>query len=403
MIIKVFHCGILKNKTPQIIFNDSQSNVSCISFDIKNENIYAGTFQGDILSWDITKCNIKSYIPAHLKQWNFVEFASRKDEKLMISGSSDKTLKIWDLRSAKWTFDIKIHSASVNWAKLSPDGYWIASGSSDGNCIITDLRTGTIINWFEEHGQIINNLEFNPKTFTIAVWILGNGITYYDLESFDCINKIKFNKAEIKEIKFFNKKEFDEIDWVFFGYDSCIKLANCENKNQQIFKYSLPFEYLWDMQIDYKYDFLTWLWSNNNEIIYRVVNLPNVNINGEDKQWNKIIDGIPRIKIANHRNNLISWKSQRSSIDYKSLEIKIPFKFSYKNKEPESNKNKAIPPVNLNDNWIIWTKPSENETTFKLISEYTPAGIDFNEFSSKIDSKELNDIDEVLKGHFIFF
>ena len=49
----------------------------------------------------------------------------------LISGSADKTVKIWDLSTGKLLQTLAGHSDAVNSVALSPDGRCLASGSSD--------------------------------------------------------------------------------------------------------------------------------------------------------------------------------------------------------------------------------------------------------------------------------
>ena len=85
-------------------------------------------------------------LSGHLTTCNFIELGTEEEEAhLMISGSGDTNLKIWDLRSGKPVQTIKHHSKAVNCAKISPDGNWVASGGSDGNTFITDIRTEKVV------------------------------------------------------------------------------------------------------------------------------------------------------------------------------------------------------------------------------------------------------------------
>ncbi len=53
------------------------------------------------------------------------------DDQLIISGSYDKTIKIWEKESGKEFQILKGHSHSVNSVAISKDNKYIISGSSD--------------------------------------------------------------------------------------------------------------------------------------------------------------------------------------------------------------------------------------------------------------------------------
>jgi ribosome assembly protein 4 len=53
------------------------------------------------------------------------------DSRMLVSGSKDSTLKVWDVEKRKMMFDLPGHSDEVYCLKWSPDGLRVASGSKD--------------------------------------------------------------------------------------------------------------------------------------------------------------------------------------------------------------------------------------------------------------------------------
>jgi WD40 repeat protein/serine/threonine protein kinase len=76
------------------------------------------------------------------------------DGNRIVSGSLDKSLKVWDAVTGKETLTLKGHSATVNSVAYSPDGKLIVSGSGDG----TLRGDGTVKIWDSATGQEILTL-----------------------------------------------------------------------------------------------------------------------------------------------------------------------------------------------------------------------------------------------------
>jgi WD40 repeat protein len=55
-----------------------------------------------------------------------------KDGKILVSGSLDSTIIVWNTETGEKVGDpLMLHSSAVNCVCISPDGKYIASGSED--------------------------------------------------------------------------------------------------------------------------------------------------------------------------------------------------------------------------------------------------------------------------------
>jgi WD40 repeat protein len=73
----------------------------------------------------------------------------------LASGSSDTTIKIWDLKTNSAIATLDGHTYGVSTVSFSPDGSKLASGSYDETIKIWDLKTYSVEATLKGHFRIV--------------------------------------------------------------------------------------------------------------------------------------------------------------------------------------------------------------------------------------------------------
>jgi len=92
------------------------------------------------------------------------------DGTVIASGSSDRTVRIWDAKTgAAVGQPLQGHTDSVTSVTFSPDGTLIASGSDDGTVCIWDAKTGAAVGQpLQGHANWVKSVAFSPDGTFIA-------------------------------------------------------------------------------------------------------------------------------------------------------------------------------------------------------------------------------------------
>ncbi len=89
--------------------------------------------------------------------------ATSADGKILVSGSRDKTIKIWHLETGELLRTLKGHRDGVYAIALSPDGEIIASGSADKTIKLWHLETGELLATFAGHTHTVTAVAFTAS------------------------------------------------------------------------------------------------------------------------------------------------------------------------------------------------------------------------------------------------
>nr|GEX13379.1 guanine nucleotide-binding protein subunit beta-2 [Tanacetum cinerariifolium] len=103
---------------------------------------------------------------------------------MFVSGSCDKTARLWDTRVASRAVrTFHGHEGDVNSVKFFPDGNRFGTGSEDGTCRLFDIRTGHQLQVYPPHQGDSDTP--SPSVTSIAFSISGR-LLFASYSNGDC-------------------------------------------------------------------------------------------------------------------------------------------------------------------------------------------------------------------------
>ena len=115
------------------------NSVNAIAVTADGKRAISGSWDKTLKVWDLTTRNELFTLTGHSQRVKAV--AVTADGKRAISGSSDSSLKVWDLTTGKEEFTLKSHSDSVSAVAVTEDGKRAFSGSWDKAVKVLELTT----------------------------------------------------------------------------------------------------------------------------------------------------------------------------------------------------------------------------------------------------------------------
>jgi guanine nucleotide-binding protein subunit beta-2-like 1 protein len=167
-----------------------QKDVLSVSFSADNRQIVSGSRDKTIKLWNtIGECKLTLTEDGHTEWVSCVRFSPNPANPVIVSAGWDKMVKVWDLPSCKLKTNHIGHSGYVNTVTISPDGSLCASGGKDGIVFLWDLNAGKHL-YSLEAGDVINALCFSPNRYWLCA-ATSKSIKIWDLAEKSVVDDLK--------------------------------------------------------------------------------------------------------------------------------------------------------------------------------------------------------------------
>ena len=138
------------------------------------------------------------------------------DGKTVVSGSADKTVRIWDVGTGDNTQVLKGHTDIVYSVAFSRDGKTVVSGSQDGTIRTWDVELGLLLKTLEDddaeledddtelegHGAPVMSVAFSQYPRYVVSGSLDGNVRIWDVETQERIKIMEDHEDEIETVAF---------------------------------------------------------------------------------------------------------------------------------------------------------------------------------------------------------
>ena len=160
--------GISVDREPILELPGHRLSVESISFDPTGRYLFSGSYDHTARRWDLEQpINAKARV---LEGHTNAVFSVNSDhEKYVVTGSWDKTVKIWQvLLTNTRCITLKGHTKPVFSVSVSPGQGLVASGSSDKSLRVWKLDSGEMVFLYDRHNGSVRHVCFSPTGLYLA-------------------------------------------------------------------------------------------------------------------------------------------------------------------------------------------------------------------------------------------
>ncbi len=177
------------------------ANINAVAIASNDKILASGSDDKTIRIWELPTGKQCLILNGHNNFVKSVDFHP-VEENILISGSSDRTIKLWDIETGDLIKTLMGHNHTINKVIFSPDGKIIASGSNDKKIILWNYETGEIITSLKGHKLGVTDIAFSPNMKLLASASTDTTIQLWDLSTFQLINIWKEHTGSVKTITF---------------------------------------------------------------------------------------------------------------------------------------------------------------------------------------------------------
>jgi WD40 repeat protein len=107
------------------------------------------------------------------------------DGQLVLTGSVDKTARLWECRTSQVRATLQGHTRSVQSVAFSPDGQLVLTGSADRTARLWECRTGQLRATLQGHTDTVKSVAFSPDGRLVLTSDIRGWTFFWQIQKID--------------------------------------------------------------------------------------------------------------------------------------------------------------------------------------------------------------------------
>ncbi len=172
--VKLHQVNFANSNLSKSVFSETLGNVWSVAFSPNGTLLAASDTAGEIHIWRVSDPqgnllqNRQKLITCHGHHHWVCSIAFSPDGKTLVSGSGDKTVKLWDVATGHCWQTLEGHTDWVISVAFSPTRPIVASSSSDRTIRLWNIHTGDCLQTLKGHEHWVCGIAFSPNGETLV-------------------------------------------------------------------------------------------------------------------------------------------------------------------------------------------------------------------------------------------
>jgi len=124
------------------------------------------------------------------------------DGNRIVSGSADKSVRVWDAKTGEQLRELQGHTGYVTSVAFSPDGNRIVSGSWDKSVRVWDGKTGEQLRELQGHTRLVFSVAFSSDGDRVVSGSEDSSVRVWDAKTGEQLRKLQGHTGPVHSVSF---------------------------------------------------------------------------------------------------------------------------------------------------------------------------------------------------------
>ena len=167
--------------TGPIFSRGHNGTVDSAAFSPDSRRLITGSFDKTVKLWDVETGRLIRTFEGHGNLVRHVAYSP--DGRRIASASADNTVRLWDVETGRSLRTYQGHGGTAKWVAFSPDGRRLASASDDKTVKLWDAESGALLRTMTGHTDFVNSVTLSPDGRVLASGSNDNSAKLWDPET----------------------------------------------------------------------------------------------------------------------------------------------------------------------------------------------------------------------------
>ncbi|KAF2764335.1 WD40 repeat-like protein [Teratosphaeria nubilosa] len=175
------------------VFKGHTNGVMCLQFD--DSVLITGSYDSTVKVWDINTGRELRTLTGHTSGIRCLQF----DDNKLMTGSLDHTLKLWNWKTGECLRTFNAHTGGIISLHFTADGRYVASGSMDNTIRVWDSLTKQT--WqMRGHTDWVNSVRVDEQSRTLFSASDDLTVRLWDLDTRECVKVFEGHVGQVQQV-----------------------------------------------------------------------------------------------------------------------------------------------------------------------------------------------------------